>query len=358
MRILYYNGNDSLTMILRKSMQTRAEYLRRTQEILASLSEQDIELVRETESNKEQLLINTKRRNISNTAQKAAQLRVNSREHFPGPGLTIAIATTLLKVAACQEMAQRFSFEYFKKFQEQEISLIFLAGQALQGSSNNHVFVLVGDINVDNALLTAQGGQEAIISSTTPHMELNDFLHTQPKNCIVADPFLQFCANADESYGLLRPYCDERHITHVVAVKKYHATPGLLACISAIEENAAELARQVNKELNLSLLNGITPFLLPDISSKWTFTFTERKCFAITDTEEKLRRLMACFAEHGFSTGKGQEVGLARSTQTNVLMLEIRHADTLDMKRLIAIGNTFADAIRSQQVNAQPAMKK
>lgn len=351
----HYNSNNLLMMILRKIMQTRTEYLRRTQAISTSLSEQGIELVKEAESNPEQLLINTKRRNIFTTAQKAIQLRIKSGEHFPGPGLTIAIATTLLKVAACQEMAQRFSFEYFKRFQEQEISLIFLAGQGLQGSSNNHVFVLVGDINVDDALLIAQGGQEAIISSTTPHIELNHFLHTQPENCIVADPFLQFCAYADESYDLFKPYCHERNITHVVAVKKYHATPELLACISTIEENAAELARQVNKELNLSLLNGITQLLLSNKAEKWIFS-QERKCFAMTNTEENLRILMAIFAEHGFATGKGQEVGLARSTQTNILMLEVRHADTLDMKRLIAIGNTFAEAIKAkaQQTTTQP----
>lgn len=337
-------------------MQTRKKYLQRAQTILNHLSEQSIELVRETDSNQEQLLINAKRRNIRTAAERTVNEKVAAREYFPGLALTVAVATTLLKVGACQEMAQRFSFEYFKKFQEQEISLIFLAGQRLEGASNNHVFVLIGSINVDSALLMAQGGQEASISSLTPHAELNSFLRLQPHNCIAVDPFLKFCTPAHESYALLQQYCHERQITHVVSVKKYHETLGLVESISLVEKNAKQLAEQVNRELNLSLLNGITPFLLPTISSKWTFTSTERKCFTITDTEEKLRGLMACFAEHGFSTGKGQEVGLARSTQTNVLMLEIRHADTLDMKRLIAIGNTFADAIRSQQVNVQPAI--
>src|SRR5437016_4463307 len=67
------------------------------------------------------------------------------------PGLTSSVATTLLKVAFCQELCQLFLLEYCLEYEAQNVCFVGLGSKDFSG--DNHLLVLVGDYNVPEDLV-------------------------------------------------------------------------------------------------------------------------------------------------------------------------------------------------------------
>jgi hypothetical protein len=104
-------------------------------------------------------------------------LQEASASKVPAPFLT-SFCTTLLKIAACQELAQLFVLEYCIKYQKQDISVIFLGNTKLDSKEQKHCLVLIGNVIAPEELFIGrEKGQPCAIS-----YELFLFHFSEPRN--------------------------------------------------------------------------------------------------------------------------------------------------------------------------------
>lgn len=190
-------------------------------------------------------------------------------QQYPMPGLTSSIAITKLQVGACLEMTQRFCFEYFKRYHEQDITVVFLHNHSCRG--DNHVILLLGPTTIDDNLVIARGGDAAYVPDQKHFVAWNDFLQAQPEECVFVDPLLNLSGQACKISAQLTEYCERHDITHVISVKLYHHTLALLPNLTAIEENANKLADKAREAIESQAVT------------------TSHRLFAHRDEENQLR---------------------------------------------------------------------
>ena len=113
-------------------MPLKDEYLRRANLLLNCLNSEQIDTPEHCiDKVKTYQLLNFFREEVNQLSRS-----------YPVPGLTGCVAVTLLKVAACQELSQRFSLDYFLAFEESNISLVFVGNPETVGRQDeHHVFV-------------------------------------------------------------------------------------------------------------------------------------------------------------------------------------------------------------------------
>lgn len=165
-------------------------------------------------------------------------------QQYPAAGWTGCVALTLLKIGACQELVQRFAIEYFLQFNKPDVSIIFSAnGQDL--SNDNHCFVLIGDVKVDDGLIVGRGDRGTCFGERKSFIPIIQFLRNQPRDTVVADPLLGFTDTAQASCAALVDYCSRHNITHVVGVRNYPAS--FVENASMVMENARKICAIVSK---------------------------------------------------------------------------------------------------------------
>jgi hypothetical protein len=159
---------------------------------------------------------------------------------FPFPIATQCLAMTYLKVGPCQELAHRFSFEYFMKFKRIEISLITTIDKMLE---RGHCFPLIGSVVAKDELRSDEG------CKVTDFVPVEKFLADQPPQSVVADPLLDFVSytsRCSENSRLLQ-YLHDHQITHVAHVMVFSET--ILAEQEKIMQNAQAIANEFVKKL-------------------------------------------------------------------------------------------------------------
>ena len=223
-------------------MPLRDEYLRRAKVILQSLTEEQIQ-----------------------TPEKCVDQRLTGRqlilfrdqamalaEDYPAPGLTSNVAITLLKVAACRELAQRFALEYILLSKQANVNLIFLGNpETLTQGGDNHVFVLLGSTIASDELFVGRGAGPTLLTDPKNYLPLNYFLKQQDSESVLVDPLLDFAESAHDSCVRLRDYCKQHDITHVTGIKSYETTIGIIEGAALIKENARIVASKIKKQLSL-----------------------------------------------------------------------------------------------------------
>ena len=166
--------------------------------------------------------------------------KVTAREasKMPGPGLTACVATTLLKVALCQELAQRFALEYCIRYKKQDISLIFL--QNVKNVGENHTIVYMGLPKAPKHLFLGSGNHDLTFDMNAGQ-GLQEFLNNN-KSGILVDPLLQCLGDSEDELKPLLQFCEERAVTHVVGIRSYHTALMLVDNAPIIKKNAVGIA--------------------------------------------------------------------------------------------------------------------
>jgi hypothetical protein len=162
------------------------------------------------------------------------QILLSEAKSNPAPGLTRCAALTLLKVAACQDLTQRFALEYFLRFRSAPVSLVFAADE--NDLSKNHCFAIVGQSTFNEGLIVS-GGK---IVEKKFYIPVSDFLNRQQKDSVVADPLLDFTETAQGACTPLLNYCSRHHITHIVGIAPY--SERIVGVADQIKANAVGLA--------------------------------------------------------------------------------------------------------------------
>ena len=150
------------------------------------------------------------------------------------PGLTRCAALTLLKVAACQDLTQRFALEFFLRFRSAPVSLVFAANE--NDLSKNHCFAIVGKPTFNEGLIVR--GSKSVEKKF--YIPIREFLNQQQKDSVVADPLLDFTEAAKESCTPVLDYCSRHHITHIIGIAPY--SEGIVGVADQIKANAVGLA--------------------------------------------------------------------------------------------------------------------
>lgn len=223
-------------------MPLRDEYLRRAKVILQSLTEEQIQT---PEKCLDQRFVG---RQLGLFRDQAMALA----EDYPAPGLTSNVAITLLKVAACGELAQRFALEYILLSKQANVNLIFLGNpETLAQGGDNHVFVLLGSTIASDELFVGRGAGPTLLTAPKNYLPLNDFLKQQDSESVLVDPLLDFSESAHDSCVRLRDYCQRHDITHVAGIKSYETTIGIIEGAALVKENAKIVASKIKKQLSL-----------------------------------------------------------------------------------------------------------
>ncbi len=211
------------------------KYLLRANDILLALQTESIQLGGNGD------------RTVDRKLNVLRKIREDIAQGYPMPGLTATVATTYLGVGACLEMVQRFSFEYLKKYHEKDITLVFLGDSDGSITSDNHACLLLGATNINADLIIARGNADAVLANQKHFVTLHDFFLAQPENCILADPFLNVSGYASVLPSEFVTYCEQHTITHVMSVKLYHQTYGLIENLNMLENNVSELVNVLKK---------------------------------------------------------------------------------------------------------------
>lgn len=170
-----------------------------------------------------------------------------SEMKFPAPGLTSCIAVTLFKFAACQELSQWFSLEWIIKTRAQDVSILFL-GNPANMTGDNHALCLLGPTAIPESLLLGKGARSAAIRMDQTFPTLEEFLRSQPADALLADPLLGTVELISGENRRLQEYCRAHAITHVVGVKAYAGTVGLLENAEIVKANARLVFGKMEKE--------------------------------------------------------------------------------------------------------------
>ena len=311
-------------------------YSQRAQAILTRLANEAIQLAK-TPITMQDRLTNVKLTCLRTVARDAAT-------NMPMAGLTSCVAVTLLKVGACLEMGQRFAFEYFKAYREQDVSLIFLANRN-NSEHDNHLFILLGPVSAKEHLITAQGSNEALVySNGAPPEDLYAFLQAQSPLCVLVDPYLHCVAPAHTPPTVFSDYCRAENITDVIAVKYYKNTVGLIENIGVVNDNAHKVAILANNKKNLHLLNNIQQmaFSAVDPGGRWLYK-AQVNCFCVKDSEKKLVFLMTLLKDNHFDG----DVVLTKTLVSKEPMLVIKYAKEYDLAKMLVLSDAIGDKLVS-----------
>ena len=221
------------------------ENLDRSNHILQSLSQEQIQTV-------DRCTNVDVTRHLLNLYRELAHIYA---EPYPFPGLTGCVATTLCKVAACQELAQKFALDYFIRYKLSNVSLIFTGNpQASNGFGDNHVFVLIGPIVAKETLFICRDTN--IFSHE--YQLISDFFKQQQQESVMADPYLQVNGPVHEPNACLTDYCLAHGITHVIGVKSYITTTHIVASANLVMRNAQGVANQLHQVMLKTLGSQVT----------------------------------------------------------------------------------------------------
>jgi len=253
------------------------------------------------------------------------------------PGLTTSTAITLLKVAGCGELSQRFIADYSLASKTAECSLISL--KSIQNPKENHAVVFIGAPRAPERLFDKHGFQPA----DEGWFSLDEFLSSQDVDSVIVDPLLNSYGN--DAITRLKMYCDEHQISHINGILQFN-DPILLERVDMIKSNAAWLATQVNCSLLLGLLNKTTPpeFFLEEVSPReWSY-HPEFQLFFLQGREEHLS-IIHKKLQGRFTTGVGGELQLVTSKKSQALSLIInKKAHELDCTTFFAMDD-LSDAM-------------
>src|SRR3990167_5087773 len=159
------------------------------------------------------------------------------------PNLTACVATTLLKVGLCQELAQRFVLEYILQYQDTDIGLIFLVNID-DPSKSNHALVYIGSVTVPEQLMMGRGSGKLMIDPTKNNQSLSDFFEKNKANeGILADPLFHCAGISIEEIMAMIIYCGQYAIKHVCGVRPYNNIPHLIKNVWTIKNNAIHIAQ-------------------------------------------------------------------------------------------------------------------
>ena len=199
------------------------------------------------------------------------------------PALTANIAVTKFNIGACQELGQLAS-SYLLKSNRSDYALIFLGSQKEYASGNykagNHLIVMVGAISYEENMLPTKE------VSTRNMLTIDDFFARQPSDVVIIDPLLNF-VGSHQNCPELRQYCTLHQITDVLGLAP--CTNMIAECklplpkiAQIVEKNAAQIAMEINQELNTSLMlsakkNKPAEEIFPLLFSKSNFTIDDLK---------------------------------------------------------------------------------
>ena len=304
-------------------MPTRKARLEQTKRILDKLSQENIVSL-EIANRSNCIKLDKFRNAIWETAQ--------ARKVF-SPGLTSSAAVTLLKVAGCNELSQRFILEYCLSVKIAEAKLVFLANA--HNPRENHAFVLLGEVRAPKELF----GQGSFEVSTDRNPSISEFLKIQEKNTVMVDPLLGSFGDSDSIAADLTTYCGKHGITHVTAIVEYGA-PVLIEQAETIKANAVMLAAEVNKDQALKLLDDINRTILRRQSLEtWKF-HSQNQYFYVKGTEAAVREAQENLQPF-FTKG---ELHIVRNAvnQNNYLIIN-QKAHQLDYAKLLDIADSHLE---------------
>ena len=222
----------------------RDEYLRCAQVILRGLVEEKIQTPESSGFNDiTRVALNTFR-----------EMTIELSRIYPGPGMTGCVAITLLHVAACQELVQRFALEYILLSKQSNVSLVFLGDpETLVHGGDNHVFALIGTVKAPDEIFVGRGARGVKITDCKNFIPLSDFLKQQDLESVVVDPLLNFAESVQDPCTALIDYCARHKITHVSAIKAYNTTVGIVEMAGELKDNARRLAETIKMGIPISL---------------------------------------------------------------------------------------------------------
>lgn len=168
------------------------------------------------------------------------------------PGMTSCVANTLLKVGLCNELSQLFALEYCLNYKKQDVCIVFTCNPDLGDRNTDHAFVIIGKINAPNNLFVGRGDGDSLVTSPKKiNQSLITFL-TNNKESVIADPLLNCSGNLDAGLSPLLDYFKTYNITHVMAIKSYHATPLFIENAGLVKQNAKMIAEQTKFSMSLA----------------------------------------------------------------------------------------------------------
>jgi hypothetical protein len=207
-------------------------------QILALLQQENIRTVENT-SGDESRIVNRK------IVAFRALLEKEDVRNF-APALTRSATLTMLKVAACHEMLQRFALEYFLRFKKADIAMVFATNE--QNKDENHCFALVGKEVIDCGLMLSRGK----IQEKEKHIPIQEFLNRQKTDTVLVDPFLN-CADAvNGSCKDVLDYCTRHDITHIMGVAQF--LPSIVGIAAEVKEEATRLADKVTRDFDRCIM--------------------------------------------------------------------------------------------------------
>lgn len=136
---------------------------------------------------------------------------------------------TKLGYGAGQEMADRFLFEYLRKFNDYDISFIYTTNPE---TNHSHILILIasGELPDFDMFNKPEKHQSTLYA----------FMEVQKKGCILVDPFTNRCGHASEHMEILR-YNQDNNIHDILT------THSFLSNASAIMSRLPEVVPEANK---------------------------------------------------------------------------------------------------------------
>lgn len=173
-------------------------------------------------------------------------------ENYPVKAMTAGVAVTHFKLAACQELVQRFVFEYLRQTRCIDVNIV-LAHNINDLSGDNHCFCVIGNVQANQQLLNLQNGTlDELAAKTQYFISLSKFLQMQNKDSVIVDPLLHLQASTEA--GSMQTTCEkildyaERHqITHITGVRKFNHT--ILNYVDQAKQNIPKLIRYIERDM-------------------------------------------------------------------------------------------------------------
>jgi hypothetical protein len=259
--------------------------LKRAEEILKKLSGKGIHLARPTSfDNDKQLSMNNK---LNALREKLSDHRRKLITEGKLAMMTLAYTLTELGYAACQEMGDRFAFEYMREYKDGHIAVLHTVNPITKDS---HLLILIAHGQITNF---AEFNQP-----DTYENPLHAFLDAQPEECILVDPYSNVCGHVRE-YEKILAYNQEFSITHILVANSFQ--PNASAIMShfpqVISDGNAILHMLSVDEIKTSLSQLTTHIGFSQ--SEWTY-HSKNKAYYFpfkSDERDKIDTLFTLFSE-------------------------------------------------------------
>ena len=312
-------------------MPTQQERLEQAKTVLDRLAQENIEL--------REMATSSVLRKL-NVLRDAMWSSAKAHEMF-APGLTASAAITLLKVAGCNEVCQRFILDYYLTFKTAEASMVFMVD--INDPSNNHVVVMLGEVLAPEEIFL----DHTLVVSEKKNLTISQFLSSQNEHSVIVDPLLN--SYGDRAAIDLTAYCTKHKITHVTSIVEY-TSPIVIEKAETIKANAVMLASEVNRKIVLELLNkAMNSVLLRDKSlEQWKY-HSVHQYFYIKGTDALLAELYRQL-QTKFTSGDDGDVRIVNGTTgKNKYLIIKKKAHELDyatLHELISLSPVVMDAMR------------